>query len=93
MLDELDKKTWVLDPNSPSFSSTYRRIVISKVFHAVKVSLPLSLSLLSGSHLSLQVTIDPLNPQLMPECTPLGPSEGSMWCYDSLIELEGKGCN
>ncbi|XP_019849844.1 PREDICTED: E3 ubiquitin-protein ligase FANCL-like [Amphimedon queenslandica] len=72
VLDELDKKTWVLDPSSPSLSSTYRRIVIR-------------------SHLSLQVTIDPLHPQLMPECTPLGPTEEVKVIKDRLYS-RGQQC-
>ena len=50
-------------------------------FPLLSLSLSLSLSLPSlslGSHVSLQVTIDPLHPQLIPECTPLGPTEGAI---------------
>ena len=32
-MDEIDNETWILEPEAPSYSCIYRRIVIGKVYY------------------------------------------------------------
>ncbi|XP_063427895.1 E3 ubiquitin-protein ligase FANCL-like [Mytilus trossulus] len=52
-MEDIDKNTWVLEPDNPSFSAVYRRIAIS-------------------SSASVQITVDPRQPQLLPSCRFMG---------------------
>ncbi|KFV02645.1 E3 ubiquitin-protein ligase FANCL, partial [Pterocles gutturalis] len=52
-MDEIDGKTWVLEPESPTRSATTRRIAI-------------------GNNVSVNVEVDPLHPNMLPECYFLG---------------------
>ncbi|XP_035684432.1 E3 ubiquitin-protein ligase FANCL-like isoform X2 [Branchiostoma floridae] len=52
-MKELDKSTWVLEPEKPSYKDTVRRIAL-------------------GNNASVQITVDPAHPRMLPECRFLG---------------------
>ena len=45
--------------------------------------------LIAGTNLSIQVTLDPLKPQVLPECAFLGPDDGKaqVTSYSSTISI------
>ncbi|KAG8123048.1 hypothetical protein E2320_018412, partial [Naja naja] len=81
VLDEIDEKTWVLEPEKPTRSSTRRRIAIGSNIslnieidprHPTMLPECYFLGADHGSNISLNIEIDPRHPTMLPECYFLG---------------------
>lgn len=70
VLDEIDKSTWRLEPEHPTYASTMRRLALGKSLCILKRA---QLTVLcQGGHASIQIEIDPKSPRSVPECRLLG---------------------
>ncbi|XP_064915458.1 E3 ubiquitin-protein ligase FANCL isoform X5 [Columba livia] len=86
-MDEIDGKTWVLEPENPTRSATTRRIAIVEIslnpfktpFKKVNISVLKYMSaekslyfLTTGNNVSVNIEVDPRHPNMLPECYFLG---------------------
>jgi len=78
MVDELDHKTYILEPETPTRASNTRRIFISTLLLCNHSSLT-SFCLLA-SNVSIYLVIDPIHPNCFPECRFLGQDSGMFQC-------------
>ncbi|KAJ8309595.1 hypothetical protein KUTeg_014469 [Tegillarca granosa] len=57
VMSDIDKTTWVLEPDNPTYSAIHRRIAIGMYM---------------CTNCSIQITVDPKHPRMLPECRFLG---------------------
>lgn len=70
VLEDIDRNTWVLEPERPTLTSSMRRIALGTISSKAKECG--SLIAASGNHCSVQVVLDTSAPTAVPQCRFLG---------------------
>jgi E3 ubiquitin-protein ligase FANCL len=81
VMDELDERCCVLEPEMPSMSDTYRKIAVS-MYHVNKAECIKDLIIVNSSaqNVSLKIEVEPKNPRTFPAITWFG-SEAAVFVF------------